>query len=168
MAEVNYEAQFRSDFRAPLKPLDVVQPEGPSFVLDGHAINWDKWSLVVGFNAREAITLHDIRYDGRPVCHRASLVEMVVPYGTPANGHYRKNVFDIGEYGIRQAGKFAEAWLRLPRPHRLSRRPSEYDERRDHDDRERDLHPRRGQRHPLEALGFPHRTHAKSGARARS
>jgi primary-amine oxidase len=106
MTEVNYEAQFRSDFRAPLKPLDVVQPEGPSFVLDGHAINWDKWSLVVGFNAREAITLHDIRYDGRTVCHRASLVEMVVPYGTPANGHYRKNVFDIGEYGL---GKLANS-----------------------------------------------------------
>ncbi|MBN9509941.1 MAG: primary-amine oxidase [Alphaproteobacteria bacterium] len=106
MAEVNYEAQFRSDFRPPLKPLDVVQPEGPSFVLEGHAITWDKWSLVVGFNAREAITLHDIRYDGRPVCHRASLVEMVVPYGTPANGHYRKNVFDIGEYGL---GKLANS-----------------------------------------------------------
>ena len=31
MAEFNYEAQFRDEFRAPLKPLDVVQPEGASF-----------------------------------------------------------------------------------------------------------------------------------------
>lgn len=109
MAESNYEAQFRSDFRPPLKPLDVVQPEGPSFTLDGRHIVWDKWSLVIGFNAREAITLHDIRYDGRPVVYRASLAEMVVPYGSPAPGHARKNVFDIGEYGL---GKLANS-LRL-------------------------------------------------------
>jgi primary-amine oxidase len=100
MAESNYEAQFRDSFRAPLKPLNIVQPDGPSFTLDGHCLVWDQWSLVVGFNAREALTLHDIRYDGRPVIYRASLAEMVVPYGSPHNGHPRKNVFDIGEYGL--------------------------------------------------------------------
>ncbi len=100
MAEHNYEAQFRDAFRPPLKPLDVVQAEGPSFMLDGHAITWAGWSLTIGFNAREALTLHDIRFDQRPIVHRASLVEMVVPYGSPANGHFRKNVFDIGEYGL--------------------------------------------------------------------
>lgn len=104
--EVNYEARFRDEFRAPMKPLNVVQPEGPSFVLDGHQLGWDKWSLVIGYNAREGITLHQIAYDGRPVVNRASLVEMVVPYGSPINGHYRKNVFDIGEYGL---GKLANS-----------------------------------------------------------
>ena len=106
MQEVNYEAQFFDSFRPKLKPLDIVQPEGPSFTLDGHRIAWDKWSLVIGFNAREAITLHDIAYDGRPLFRRASLVEMVVPYGSPEAGHYRKNVFDIGEYGL---GKLANS-----------------------------------------------------------
>ncbi len=106
MREVNYEAQFRDDFRAPLKPLDVVQPDGASFTLQDHVLTWDKWSLVVGFNAREAITLHDIRYDGRRVIDRASLVEMVVPYGSPDRAHARKNVFDIGEYGL---GKLANS-----------------------------------------------------------
>jgi primary-amine oxidase len=106
MGEVNYEAQFRDTFRAPLKPLDVVQPEGASFSLDGHVLTWDKWSLVVGFNAREAVTLHDVRYGGRKVLHRASLVEMVVPYGSPDPAHARKNVFDIGEYGL---GKLANS-----------------------------------------------------------
>ena len=100
MREINYEAEFRTEFRAPLKPLDVVQPEGPSFVLDGHAISWDKWDLVIGFNAREGLTLHDIRYDNRPIVNRASIAEMVVPYGVPEAGHFRKNVFDIGEYGL--------------------------------------------------------------------
>jgi primary-amine oxidase len=100
MGEFNYEAQFRTHFRPELKPLDIVQPEGPSFVLDGHAITWDKWSLVIGFNAREGLTLHDIRFDDRPIVNRAALAEMVVPYGATENGHFRKNVFDIGEYGL--------------------------------------------------------------------
>jgi primary-amine oxidase len=100
MGEFNYEAQFFETFRAPLKPLDIVQPEGASFTLNGHAIMWDNWSLVIGFNAREGLTLHDIRYDGRPIVNRASLAEMVVPYGVPDGGHFRKNVFDIGEYGL--------------------------------------------------------------------
>lgn len=100
MTEINYEAQFRDEFRAALKPLDIVQPEGASFVLDGHKITWDKYALVIGFNAREGLTLHDISYDGRSLVHRASLAEMVVPYGVPDGGHFRKNVFDIGEYGL--------------------------------------------------------------------
>ena len=106
MAECNYETQFRTEFRAPLKPLDVVQPEGPSFTLDGHHLSWAGWTLHVGFNAREALTLHDIAFDGRPIVARASLVEMVVPYGTPDPAHARKNVFDIGEYGL---GKLANS-----------------------------------------------------------
>ena len=106
MAEINYEARFRDSFRPPLKPLDIVQPDGPSFALDGGVLTWDKWSFVVGFNAREAVTLHDIRFDGRRILHRASLVEMVVPYASPDPAHARKNVFDIGEYGL---GKLANS-----------------------------------------------------------
>jgi primary-amine oxidase len=106
MREVNYDSRFVTETLPPLKPLNVVQPEGVSFALDGHHITWDRWAFTIGFNAREAITLHDIRFDGRPVVHRASLVEMVVPYGSPDNGHYRKNVFDIGEYGL---GKLANS-----------------------------------------------------------
>lgn len=100
MAEFNYEAQFRTEFRPALKPLDIIQPEGPSFTLRDHVITWDKWAMVIGFNAREGLTLHDIRYDNRSIVARASIAEMVVPYGVPENGHFRKNVFDIGEYGL--------------------------------------------------------------------
>jgi primary-amine oxidase len=71
--------------------------------MDGHAIAWDKWTLGIGFSPRDGIILHDIRYDGRPIVRRAALSELVVPYGSPERGHYRKNIFDIGEYGF---GKF--------------------------------------------------------------
>lgn len=106
MAEHNYEAALTGPKWDGFRPLDVVQPEGPSFTLKGRRIEWHKWSVRVGFNAREAVTLHDIRFDGRPIVYRASMAEMVVPYGTPDKGHFRKNVFDIGEYGL---GKLCNA-----------------------------------------------------------
>jgi primary-amine oxidase len=106
MQEVNYDSQLVSSRPTSLKPIDIVQPEGVSFTFKDGILHWDKWQLVVGFNAREGLTLHDIRYDGRPVIYRASITEMVVPYGMPDNGHFRKHVFDIGEYG---AGKLANS-----------------------------------------------------------
>src|SRR4029079_15283732 len=36
----------------------------------------------------------------RPIIHRASLSEMVVPYGTAHEMHYWKNAFDAGEGGM--------------------------------------------------------------------
>lgn len=100
MEEANYAAEFLGDFRTDLKPIDVVQPQGVSFRMDGRRIDWHDWSMLIGFNAREGLTLHEIAFAGRPVCYRASLAEMVVPYGSPDKAHYRKNVFDIGEYGF--------------------------------------------------------------------
>lgn len=35
----------------------------------------------VGFNYREGLTIHDVRYDGRPLFYRLSVSEMTVPYG---------------------------------------------------------------------------------------
>ncbi len=107
-AEVNYEADFfeEDELQPKAKPINVVQPEGVNFKMEGNKITWRNWELVIGFNARESLTLHDIKFNGRPIVHRASIVEMTVPYGSPDNGHYRKNVFDIGEYGI---GKLANS-----------------------------------------------------------
>ena len=106
MTEYNFDQKFRTDFRDDLKPLDVVQPEGVSFTVDDQRITWHDWSILAGFNAREGLTLHDISFAGRDLLYRASLAEMVVPYGSPLGGHPRKSVFDIGEYGI---GKLANS-----------------------------------------------------------
>ena len=102
LTEHNYDPRLREGLplRDDLRPIDVTQPEGVSFQIIDDRITWHDWSVLVGFNARESLTLHDISYRGRPVLYRASLAEMVVPYGSPDNAHYRKNVFDIGEYGI--------------------------------------------------------------------
>ena len=104
MQNRNYAARYRTAFRDDVKPLEIVQPAGPSFVVDGNEVRWQKWRFRVGFNAREGLVLHTVGYedDGRlrPVLHRAALSEMVVPYGHPGGGHFRKNAFDVGEYGI--------------------------------------------------------------------
>ena len=91
-------------FREGIKPLEITQAEGPSFQVDGYQVTWQNWSFVVGFNAREGLTLHHLRYHDqgrdRSVLYRASLTEMVVPYGDPGPTQRRKNAFDVGEYGM--------------------------------------------------------------------
>lgn len=88
----------------PLKPLRVVQPEGPSFTLEGNHLRWHFWDLRIGFTPREGAVLWQVgiwdKGELRPVMYRASISEMVVPYGSPFAPHYRKNAFDVSEDGI--------------------------------------------------------------------
>jgi len=90
--------------RTGLKPLDIVQPDGPSFTVDGNVVRWQRWSFRVGFDPYEGLILHQVTYhDGdraRPVLHRASITEMVVPYGDSSVMHSWKNAFDAGEWGL--------------------------------------------------------------------
>jgi primary-amine oxidase len=95
----------RGPHRAPLKPIEITQPQGPSFTLVGHALRWQDWSLRIGFDAREGLTLHQVSLDGRPLIYRASIPEMVVPYGDP-HFRYWQAYFDTGEYLV---GKFANS-----------------------------------------------------------
>jgi primary-amine oxidase len=96
----NYSASRRSKFREGIKPLEIVQAEGPSFEVHGNCVEWQNWSFVIGFDAREGLSLNDLRYQGRSILYRASLTEMVVPYGDPGPTQRRKNAFDVGEYGM--------------------------------------------------------------------
>lgn len=89
--------------RADVKPLNVTQPEGPSFQIDGNLVEWQKWRFRIGFNPREGATLHDVCYDGRSVLYRLSLSEMTVPYGDPRPPFHRKQAFDFGDAGAGRA-----------------------------------------------------------------
>jgi len=88
--------------RTDLKSIVITQPEGPSFTLDGNVLRWQKWDLHVGFDAREGLVLSQIGFDDRgrrrSVIDRASIAEMVVPYGDPAPYRSWQNYFDTGEY----------------------------------------------------------------------
>ena len=100
---LRFDGEHGGPARADLKPLDIVQPEGVSFTLDGHLLQWQKWQMRVSLHPREGLVLHQIGYedDGRlrPICYRASMAEMVVPYGDPSITQYFKNAFDSGEVG---------------------------------------------------------------------
>jgi len=89
------------DTREPLAPLDITQPDGPDFKVDGYAVEWQNWRFRVGFTPKEGLVLHTLSFrDGdthRPVMYRASLSELVVPYGDTAGDHYMNHSFDLGE-----------------------------------------------------------------------
>jgi primary-amine oxidase len=110
--------------RTTLRPLQVVQPEGASFTLDGHALSWENWRMRLGFTYREGLVLHEVGWaeesgaeesgadgsgadgsgaDGsgvRPIAHRLSFAEMVVPYRDPTPDHLNRTAFDVGEWGL--------------------------------------------------------------------
>lgn len=90
--------------RTDLKALDIVQPDGPTFEVDGWRVAWQKWSLRLSVNPREGLVLHDVSYDDdgreRSVFHRLAVAEMVVPYGDPRPAHFWRSAFDAGEYGL--------------------------------------------------------------------
>jgi primary-amine oxidase len=86
--------------RAGLAPLAVTQADGPGFTLDGHTLSWQGWTLHASLDPLEGLVLRDVAYGGRSVLRRASISEMVVPYGDPGPRHGWKNAFDAGEWGL--------------------------------------------------------------------
>jgi primary-amine oxidase len=87
-----------------VSPLEVLQPAGVSFTLDGRFLRWQNWELRLGFNCREGLVLHTVGFRDagrlRPVAHRMSFAEMIVPYRDATTDHYRRTAFDIGEWGL--------------------------------------------------------------------
>ena len=58
-----YASNRIESLRHDLKPLEITQPEGPSFEVDGQVIRWQKWKMRVSVNPVEGLVLHDVRYD---------------------------------------------------------------------------------------------------------
>ncbi|KAI9044830.1 putative copper amine oxidase [Aspergillus affinis] len=86
--------------RKDLKPLNLVQPEGPSFRITNESlVEWQKWRFRVAFNPREGATIHDVWYDGRSIMYRLAISEMTVPYADPRPPFHRKQAFDFGDGG---------------------------------------------------------------------
>lgn len=90
--------------RTSQKPIVITQPDGPSFTVEGDVVEWEKWRFRIGFNQVEGLTLHEVGFtDGerhRPILYRASVAEMVVPYGDPSPVRFWQNYFDAGEYSL--------------------------------------------------------------------
>ncbi|MFI0454176.1 primary-amine oxidase [Actinomadura sp. 6N118] len=100
----NYDAGSVGTLRDGLRPLEITQPDGPSFSLSGNVIEWQRWRLHAHIDPVEGLVISDVSYeDGgrrRAILHRASIGEMVVPYGDTSDDFYFRNVFDAGEYNL--------------------------------------------------------------------
>lgn len=87
-----------------LNDLQIVQKDGASCMVDGWKVNWERWNFRVGWDHREGLVIHDVRFDDngveRKIGYRMSIAELVIPYGDPSQGTYRKNAFDTGEFGL--------------------------------------------------------------------
>lgn len=96
-----YAADLVAEHRTDLKTIEITQPEGPSFEVEGNLIRWQKWQFRFSVQPIEGLVLHDIRYDDngrqRPILHRAALADMVVPYGDPSPMHGWKHALDASE-----------------------------------------------------------------------
>ncbi|AIJ21417.1 primary-amine oxidase [Amycolatopsis methanolica 239] len=96
--------------RTTQRPIEITQPDGPRFTLEDGLLTWENWQVRVGFDMREGLVLHQLGFsDGgrlRPVVHRASVAEMVVPYADPGPIRFWQNYFGTGEY---QLGKLSNS-----------------------------------------------------------
>ena len=94
-------AAASSDARR-LTPLNVSQPEGPSFRLAGSEIEWDRWRLHFAVHPRRGLEIFDVSLADaarqRPVLYRASLSDLITPYGDPEFGSWYPR--DAGDYGM--------------------------------------------------------------------
>jgi primary-amine oxidase len=68
------------------KPLQITQPEGTSFTIEGFEVKGKRWTFRVGIDNREGLVIHNAQFNDngimRPVLYRASIAEMYVPYGS--------------------------------------------------------------------------------------
>ena len=150
----SYYPEDNGPLRTDLRPLVISQPEGPSFEVEGNLVRWQRWSLRVVMDPLEGLVLYAIGYEDagrvRPVLFRASVSEMVVPYGDPGPMHSWKSAFDAGEWGLgRMANSLTQGCDCLGEITYLDDVFS--DERQAADPGQRHLHPRGGLRDPLEA-----------------
>lgn len=89
--------------RAPTR-LSVTQPNGVSFQVKGREVRWQNWRFRFSMQPMKGLVLYQVGYEDkgrlRPILYKASLSEMVVPYGDPAKTWSFRNAFDVGEYGL--------------------------------------------------------------------
>jgi len=84
-APANFDAAGVGGLRPELAPLEITQPAGPGFELEGRELRWQKWRMRFSLHPVEGLAFHRVAYDDdgelRSILYRASVAEMVVPYG---------------------------------------------------------------------------------------
>ena len=112
--------------RNDIKPIEITQPEGPSFTVDGSHVHVAEVAAADRLQQPRGARAARHRLPGRrhPAAdlHRASLGEMFIPYGDPQPTQSTEERLRHGRVRHRLAGQPAGARLRLPRRDPLLRR----------------------------------------------
>ncbi len=86
-----------------LAPASPALPGGtPKVRRENGEFVWGAWRFSLELHPREGLVLRRVRWGERSILYRASLSEMVVPYGDPTPGWRWRNAIDEGEYGMGQ------------------------------------------------------------------
>ncbi|MEH2000221.1 MAG: primary-amine oxidase [Nostoc sp.] len=100
------------------KALKILQPNGASFRINNNEISWQGWKFRYLMHPRSGLVLYQVTHDDgkdiRPVLYRASLSEMVVPYGDPDPTWSFRNAFDVGEYNLGLLANTMELGKEIP------------------------------------------------------
>ncbi|MDZ8136473.1 MAG: primary-amine oxidase [Nostoc sp. DedQUE04] len=114
----NYDVKSLGKLLSPLKALKILQPNGRSFQIEDNEISWQGWKFRYSMHPRNGLMLYQVTHkDGeniRPVLYRASLSEMVVPYGDPQPTWSFRNAFDLGEYNLGLLANTMELGKEIP------------------------------------------------------
>jgi primary-amine oxidase len=86
----------------PLPPLDISSPAGPGFEIRGHEVRWGRWRIRVAVHPLRGIEIYDVGFEEagriRAILYRASLSEIITPYGDPSFARWYPR--DLGDYGL--------------------------------------------------------------------
>lgn len=95
-----YDIESQPKIREGLKTINITQPNGPSFEVDGYHISWQGWKFRISIHDVHGLVLHKLSLNDRSILYHAALSDMVVPYGDSDPMHSWKHVFDGSEYGL--------------------------------------------------------------------
>lgn len=94
----------RDRLAKPLKPLDIIEPEGKNYTITGDMVHWQNWDFHLRLDSRVGPILSTVTYNDngtkRKIMYEGSLGGMIVPYGDPDVGWYFKAYLDSGDYGM--------------------------------------------------------------------
>ena len=107
-APVDFDEKSVGPLRESPEPIEISQPQGHSFKIDGHTVSWQNWNFHFRIDPRVGPVISRVQYRDkskvRSILYEGSASELFVPYMDPNVGWYFRTYMDAGEYGI---GKFA-------------------------------------------------------------
>jgi primary-amine oxidase len=93
-----FDAEHQASFRDDLKPIAIAQEDGASFEVEDYSVKWQGYEFNISMHPIHGLVIHQLSLRGRPILYRASLSDMVVPYGDKDSMHGWKHVLDASEF----------------------------------------------------------------------